>query len=400
MNPKYPYPWIALGALLAGIVSQTLIDNSWVWLGFQGVTLSAIVAGFFRHHFLQQRQFEAMDKAAATRNQQSMEYESLFDQAMQEVNTQFQAVHSDLNHVASLVSDAINRLSNNFATINIESNRQEQTLSSLVDQLVQTVKSEEKNEQIADIESFAHETEKIVDNFATTIRGVTEANKTIVDRFTNINGDVDGAVSLLKDVDDISAQTNLLALNAAIEAARAGDAGRGFAVVADEVRNLSQRTTKFNNQIRGKLTAMQEDIHSIRSIVEKSASTDISTIDASQAALSQMWDDMESINRVVRNNTSQIAAITQKTQQQVAAGFTSLQVDDMSRQILQHSHLRLERLTEVTNQISGILLHHQGGEPPLTKLSSILQQIQQDFGRLKEKSVQTNEMSSGDIDLF
>ncbi|WP_177418027.1 hypothetical protein [endosymbiont of Lamellibrachia barhami] len=60
----------------------------------------------------------------------------------------------------------------------------------------------------------------------------------------------------------------------------------------------------------------------------------------------------------------------------------------------------LERLTEVTNQISGILLHHQGGEPPLTELSSILQQIQQDFGRLKEKSVQTNEMSSGDIDLF
>ncbi len=130
-------------------------------------------------------------------------------------------------------------------------------------------------------------------------------------------------------MDDIRAQNNLLALNAAIEAARAGDAGRGFAVVADEVRLLSQRTTDFNTQIRELLTEMQNAIHSIRSIVEQSAATDISVIEQSREKLSQMWSEMEQINSSVQAHQDQLTKITQQNRQQVADGITSLQVDDM-----------------------------------------------------------------------
>ena len=55
----------------------------------------------------------------------------------------------------------------------------------------------------------------------------------------------------------ISSQTNLLALNATIEAARAGAAGRGFAVVAGEIKELSQQTAGATENIRNKVSAIQ-----------------------------------------------------------------------------------------------------------------------------------------------
>jgi methyl-accepting chemotaxis protein len=55
----------------------------------------------------------------------------------------------------------------------------------------------------------------------------------------------------------ISAQTNLLALNATIEAARAGAAGKGFAVVANEIKALAQQTAVATEDIRLRISSVQ-----------------------------------------------------------------------------------------------------------------------------------------------
>ena len=59
-------------------------------------------------------------------------------------------------------------------------------------------------------------------------------------------------------IQEIAEQTNLLALNANIEAARAGTAGRGFAVVADEVRDLAKQTASATEDIRKRVSDIQQ----------------------------------------------------------------------------------------------------------------------------------------------
>lgn len=150
------------------------------------------------------------------------------------------------------------------------SNRTEQQAASLQEtaasmgELTSTVQLNAKNAQHANqlavgATDIAGKGVSVVNRVVTTMEGINESSRKIVDIITVIDG--------------IAFQTNILALNAAVEAARAGEQGRGFAVVAGEVRNLAQRAAAAAGEIKNLIGDSVEKVEDGTKLVAQAGKT-------------------------------------------------------------------------------------------------------------------------------
>jgi methyl-accepting chemotaxis protein len=103
----------------------------------------------------------------------------------------------------------------------------------------------------ADVERSASEASDEIEAAAGQAQQATMILTTLESAATEIS-------QIVGTIDDVARQTNLLALNATIEAARAGEAGRGFGVVAQEVKNLSVETKQAVDDIRGRVSRLED----------------------------------------------------------------------------------------------------------------------------------------------
>jgi methyl-accepting chemotaxis protein len=139
----------------------------------------------------------------------------------------------------------------------------EQTAASM-EELTSTVQLNAKNAQQANqlavgATDIAGKGVVVVDQVVTTMEGINESSRKIVD--------------IISVIDGIAFQTNILALNAAVEAARAGEQGRGFAVVAGEVRNLAQRAAAAAGEIKGLIGDSVEKVEDGTKLVAQAGKT-------------------------------------------------------------------------------------------------------------------------------
>ncbi|MFG6428382.1 methyl-accepting chemotaxis protein [Roseateles sp. LYH14W] len=134
------------------------------------------------------------------------------------------------------------------------------SMAELSGQVKQNAESgRQANQLTASATQVARDGGELVAQVVSTMRGIDDSSKQIVD----IIGVIDG----------IAFQTNILALNAAVEAARAGEQGRGFAVVASEVRTLAQRSAAAAKEIKALIAANVERVEQGNVLVNRAGQT-------------------------------------------------------------------------------------------------------------------------------
>lgn len=131
-------------------------------------------------------------------------------------------------------------------------------------------------------------------------------------------------------ITDISSQTNLLALNATIEAARAGEAGKGFAVVASEIKDLAKQTAAATEDIKGRVTGVQQSAGGAMTDIEK-ITVVIGEVGNLVAEIAAAIGEQATITRDVVGNISQASDGVREANEQVAQ--TASVSQEMAREI-------------------------------------------------------------------
>jgi methyl-accepting chemotaxis protein len=122
-------------------------------------------------------------------------------------------------------------------------------------------------------------------------------------------------------ITDISSQTNLLALNATIEAARAGAAGKGFAVVANEIKELARQTATATEDIKAKISGVQNSAGSAITDIEKISGV-IKEVGAIVSSIAASIEEQAAVTKDVAGNIAQASAGVRDSNERIAQTAT------------------------------------------------------------------------------
>jgi methyl-accepting chemotaxis protein len=244
---------------------------------------------------------------------------------VQENSGQLSTSMSGLNQVSDSLLQGADGLSARANTVAAAAEELSVNAASVASGMVQSTSS---------LQNIALSTSELHGTF-TEIRESSEKARTITQEATrqstemaNLMGDLGVAAKeigkVTETINSISAQTNLLALNATIEAARAGAAGKGFSVVANEIKELANQTAMATEDIRGKITGIQnatlsattniETISKVMRDVNEIVITIATSIDTQSQATQNISENIGQATSGLLDSNRRVAETTQVTQ--------------------------------------------------------------------------------------
>ena len=170
-------------------------------------------------------------------------------------------------------------------------------------------------------------------------------------------------------ITDISSQTNLLALNATIEAARAGAAGKGFAVVANEIKELARQTATATEDIKAKISGVQNSAGSAITDIEKISGV-IKEVGAIVSSIAASIEEQAVVTKDVANNIAQ----------------ATTGVKDSNERIAQTATVSKDIARDMTGVNTAVVDIRQGGEQvaaSTTALSRLAEQLKATAAQFK-----------------
>lgn len=322
----------------------------------------------------------------------------------QQFGSQFHEANVELRQIQDILADAIEKLISSFTAINADVSAQ-QELAIAMGQMLSGAGGTNAD---VNFEQLMRETSETLTTFVDNTVHTSKIAMGLVDEMDDVNRQVASILGILGEIEGISKQTNLLALNAAIEAARAGESGRGFAVVADEVRTLSLRTNHFSQLIRTHMDKVHGSLGTAEKSIHEMASLDMNFALQSKNSVHEMMKEIHNTNVKVEQNMATLGKIAADVEQNVSTAVTTLQFQDMTTQLIDHTRMRVQGMDAILREVadaSAKRAGEDGGEARqyVVRLDQCKQAIIGGVATLvaaKSKAVSQDSMGTGDIELF
>lgn len=393
------YPTAVLLPLLLMLVLQ-----EWLAVGALVVTLVLVLIAVFSSAKIPlEKQVESKPEHSKSIETKAM----LVGMLQQEIPPHIDELKNDLNKTQHINSESFTTLNSAFYQLLRMSAEQSASLHKVLlsiskDKAFALTGEECSDPDAIDLKKFIASTHQFLNNCSDLMLEITAQSNDAVNKIAvmesqmlNINGLVDNAQK-------IASQTNLLSLNAAIEAARAGEMGRGFAVVAQEIRLLSDTSNKFNDEIRGQVTAAMATFDEAKSMVESLAKDNAEKSSQTQARLHQELVKFAQLEQSLELNLDNLMSLSVDTKACVNDSVRSLQVEDIISQLSEHNVLQAENVKQVLLACSELLSaeEHVEQDTFINKLKAAAEQLKQQSLQAQNKTISTGSMDEGEIELF
>lgn len=210
---------------------------------------------------------------------------------------------------------------------------------------------------------------KEVDALVDQVENSVKEGADVAGKLETLDQYIDEMHSIVELISGITSQTSLLALNASIEAERAGAAGRGFAVVATEITgmakqtkeatvhirdligNISKAITDVVTDVRGMITAINEEKQSTESTAENFSRIQSNTLEIKKniEQLNTNIEELKTANEQIVDSIETISAITEEVS---AHANETMSAQEENSDVLSGIAVRMQQLIKITKQES------------------------------------------------